>query len=231
MKRVLFVVVLLFGIARGGFAQELSVTPPSAVQITAPTAVDLAPTATLFMNARAVGDTSVQTPLVFPLGTSLRATWPAVPDEVATSLTMYRFRLDGTVTDITNVRQANYSHVIPQNLLAAGAHTAGLSACNTLISSGQTQCTQESTVEFVVDRPLPARPTLSISPVTPDMALNRRQGEELVQNYAGVALMRRLNGGEMNEVERRFTNMFGGAGITRERIFQVMDPWFLEHAR
>lgn len=168
------------------------------------------------------------TPPVFSVGRALRATWPANVDEVTANVTVYRFRVDTTIVDVPGpVRQPSYAYDIPQALLTAGSHQAGLRACRPHVQTGAIECGEEGTMDFVIDRPLPARPTLSIAPVTPNMALNRRQGEELVDAYARVAIMRQLSRREWDEVEQRH----GDVPITRESIFRVMDTWFLEHAR
>jgi hypothetical protein len=190
-------------------------TPPSAVSIVAPGSIDFAAV--------------VQTPMpVFQIGQPLVATWAANTNEVTEGVSVYRFRLDNLVVDHAEpVGRPSYRYVIPQGLLTAGGHTAGIRACRPHIQTLVIECGDEGTIVFVVDRPLPARPTLNIAPVTPDMALNRNEGERLVQAYARVAIMRELNKREMDEVERRY----GNNAITREGIFRVMDPWFLEVAR
>jgi hypothetical protein len=160
-------------------------------------------------------------PQVFQLGQPLSLNWDANIDEVTHSITAYRITLDGTVTDYAGpLRQANYRWQLPPAGLAIGTHEIRMVACNVSAVDNSTRCGPDGgALAFIVDRPLPGRPTYTIAPNTPFARISEGTADSLAQSYFWIVLGRKPSTQEMRTLE----NEYGNRPLTREDVIAFLD--------
>jgi hypothetical protein len=166
-----------------------------------------------------VGRAEAQTPVPFPFGVPIQATWTGAENE-AISTTRYELRVDGGawVTHAQSLPQVTYVYVIPEAQRAIGAHTLDVRGC------GVSGCGPMASVAYEIMPPLPGVPRhLSIVP-GPVASLTLPQAERYAQAFALWRIDRDLTPTELGWLAARWPS---GQAITKVTLINFLDgaPW------